>query len=100
MSCCTGVVTKALGPQNLFTSKADENKARAHTVKKLAFVIYAGAMDQYVDQLPLIQEKLVDAIKTRDYNKTIAKVCVEASNQLHMSHDDAVRCFCVCVFYW
>jgi hypothetical protein len=81
-----GLVTKALGPQNLFTSKADENKARALNVKKMAFAIYAGAVDQYADQLPLIQEKLVDAIKTRDYNKTIAKVRPSA------------RCAIYCIF--
>lgn len=68
------LVSKSLAPQNIFVSKTEENKSRALSVKRLAFVIYSGAVDQYTDQLPLIQEKLVDALKIRDYGKTISKV--------------------------
>ncbi|ORX62705.1 hypothetical protein DM01DRAFT_1314259 [Hesseltinella vesiculosa] len=36
---------------------------RALQLRRLSFVLYAGHQDQYVPQLPLIQEKLVDLLK-------------------------------------
>jgi hypothetical protein len=87
------LVTKSLGAQNIFVSKYDENKARALSVKRLAFVIYSGAVDQYTDQLPLIQEKLVDALKIRDYGKTISKVLLCLRVLLMRVSANALRVF-------
>ena len=45
----------------LFFSNISE---RALAIRKLAFIIFSGTQDQYVAQLPSVQEKLVETLKT------------------------------------
>lgn len=47
---------------------------RARLMKRLAFIIFAGDEDQYVPILPVIQERIVDALKLRDSPKVHEEV--------------------------
>ncbi|KAF9430127.1 hypothetical protein BGZ94_008233 [Podila epigama] len=47
----------------LFTSRDQESLNRALMLRRLTFVIWSGTMDQYLPQLPNIQEKLVELLK-------------------------------------
>lgn len=47
----------------VFVSKEQENLLRARNIKRLAFVVLAGEVDQYLSQLPVIQEQLFEALK-------------------------------------
>ncbi|KAI1316511.1 hypothetical protein EDD11_009924 [Mortierella claussenii] len=47
----------------LFTSRDQESLNRALMLRRLTFVIWCGSMDQYLPQLPNIQEKLVELLK-------------------------------------
>ncbi|KAG0174439.1 hypothetical protein DFQ29_007496 [Apophysomyces sp. BC1021] len=46
-----------------FTNKEQETLNRALNLRRLSYVIFCGSIDQYVPQLPIIQEKLVDLLK-------------------------------------
>ncbi|KAI8985936.1 Dopey, N-terminal-domain-containing protein [Pilobolus umbonatus] len=46
-----------------FSNKELETLNRSLSLRRLSFVILSGAMDQYVPQLPVIQEKIVDLLK-------------------------------------
>ena len=60
-------VSKAVAPQTMiFASGAESHAQRALAVRRLAFLILSGIQDQFLDQLPWIQEKLVEALKQRD----------------------------------
>ncbi|KAI9494202.1 hypothetical protein BDB00DRAFT_337729 [Zychaea mexicana] len=45
------------------TSKDQETLNRALNLRRLSYVIFCGNNDQYVPQLPIIQEKLVELLK-------------------------------------
>mmetsp|Transcript_12924 Transcript_12924/g.51598 ORF Transcript_12924/g.51598 Transcript_12924/m.51598 type:complete len:1773 (-) Transcript_12924:44-5362(-) len=47
----------------MFVSKEQENILRARNIKRIAFVLLAGEMDQYSLYVPHIQEKLIEALK-------------------------------------
>ncbi|KAG0344934.1 hypothetical protein BG004_004061 [Podila humilis] len=47
----------------LFTSRDQESLNRALMLRRLTFVIWSGTVDQYLPQLPNIQEKLVELLK-------------------------------------
>ncbi|KAG0088885.1 hypothetical protein BGZ92_005611, partial [Podila epicladia] len=47
----------------LFTSRDQESLNRALMLRRLSFVIWSGTVDQYLPQLPNIQEKLVELLK-------------------------------------
>ncbi|KAJ3054289.1 hypothetical protein HK097_002171 [Rhizophlyctis rosea] len=53
----------AAASSTLFVSKDQEALNRAHAVRRLSFAVFCGTRDQYVPQLPAIQEKLVDILK-------------------------------------
>jgi hypothetical protein len=59
--------SQPIGASSLLTSAAARNReldiARARFVKRLAFIVYAGAQDQCVHILPLLQERLVEALR-------------------------------------
>lgn len=59
--------SQPIGASSLLTSAAARNRqldiARARFVKRLAFIVYAGAQDQCVHILPLIQERLVESLR-------------------------------------
>ncbi|KAI9258777.1 Dopey, N-terminal-domain-containing protein [Phascolomyces articulosus] len=46
-----------------FTNKDQETLNRALNLRRLSYVIFCGTTDQYVPQLPIIQEKLVELLK-------------------------------------
>lgn len=51
-------------PSNTFFSNKDvEAMNRAANVRRLSFVLFAGITDQYVPQLPVIQERIVELLK-------------------------------------
>ncbi|KAJ3289691.1 hypothetical protein HK104_007293 [Borealophlyctis nickersoniae] len=47
----------------LFVSRDQEALNRAYALRRVSFAIWCGPMDQYVPQMPQIQEKLVDVLK-------------------------------------
>lgn len=59
--------SQPMGASSLLTSAVARNRdldiARARFVKRLAFIVYAGAQDQCVHILPQIQERLVEALR-------------------------------------
>lgn len=48
---------------NIFTNREAEIKQRSTSIRRLSFVLYSGAQDQFLPQLPAIQEKLVDVLR-------------------------------------
>lgn len=46
-----------------FSNKDQETVNRALSLRRLSYVIFCGDVDQYVPQLPIIQEKLVELLK-------------------------------------
>ncbi|KAI8088322.1 Dopey, N-terminal-domain-containing protein [Thamnidium elegans] len=51
-------------PSNTFFSNKDqESLNRSLNLRRLSFVLFAGTVDQYVPQLPVIQEKIVELLK-------------------------------------
>ncbi|WFC98039.1 hypothetical protein MYAM1_000760 [Malassezia yamatoensis] len=49
---------------NLFTSRETDLMYRAVSIRRLTFAIYSGSRDQFLAQLPLIQEKVVDILRS------------------------------------
>ncbi|KAF9430197.1 hypothetical protein BGZ76_000932 [Entomortierella beljakovae] len=47
----------------LFSSRDQESLNRALMLRRLTFVIWCGTVDQYLPQLPNVQEKLVELLK-------------------------------------
>jgi hypothetical protein len=43
-------------------------------MKRLAFVIYAAPPDTYLEQLPLIQERVVDALRLKENTALLTHV--------------------------
>ncbi|KAI0243713.1 hypothetical protein L0F63_001795, partial [Massospora cicadina] len=58
------VARVSTAPPNLFTSREAEASTRAGMLRRLSFLIFCGAKDSQVVHLPLIQEKLVELIKS------------------------------------
>jgi len=50
-------------PTNIFLSRDQELANRALMLRRLAYIIFSGENDQYLKQLPLIQEKIVELLK-------------------------------------
>jgi len=61
----------------LFTSRDQESLNRALMLRRLSFVIWCGTVDQYLPQLPNVQEKLVELLKL----STIEQVHPEVSRR-------------------
>jgi len=60
-------LSRSLLSTSTYTSSDGEQVSlKSLNIKKLAFIILCGVKDQYLDQLPLIQEKVVEAIKGRE----------------------------------
>jgi hypothetical protein len=62
----TKYLAKAVAAQTIFTGQLEASIQRALAVRRLAFILLSGHHDQYLDQLPWIQEKLVEALKQRE----------------------------------
>ncbi|KAI9352085.1 Dopey, N-terminal-domain-containing protein [Obelidium mucronatum] len=58
----TGKISTA-SSSGLFVSRDQELTLRIYSVRRLSFLIWCGTVDQYLPQLPLIQEKLVEILK-------------------------------------
>jgi len=50
-------------PTNIFISREQELINRALMLRRLGYIIFAGENDQYLKQLPIIQEKIVELLK-------------------------------------
>ncbi|GAA98597.1 hypothetical protein E5Q_05284 [Mixia osmundae IAM 14324] len=48
---------------NIFANREQESYARAISLRRLSYLFYAGQPDQFLAQLPLLQEKLVDMLR-------------------------------------
>ncbi|KAJ3208278.1 hypothetical protein HDU82_002688 [Entophlyctis luteolus] len=48
---------------NLFVSREQEQVQRALFVRRISYLLWSGTTDQYLLQLPVIQEKLVEIVK-------------------------------------
>ncbi len=57
----------------IFTSKEQESLNRALMLRKMSFLLFCGDRDQFLPQLPNIQEKMVDIFK-QPYNVFHAEV--------------------------
>jgi hypothetical protein len=53
----------AVASGSLFVSREQEILMRCYHVRRLSFLLWCGGMDQYVPQLPSVQEKLVEILK-------------------------------------
>lgn len=51
------------GSLNLFSTKEQEYEQRAQLLKRVAFVIFSGEMDQYQHFIPDIQERLSESLR-------------------------------------
>ncbi|GAA5872796.1 hypothetical protein JCM8547_005705, partial [Rhodosporidiobolus lusitaniae] len=49
---------------NIFTNRELESLSRALALRRLTYTLLAGEKDRYLTQLPLIQEKLVDMLRS------------------------------------
>ncbi|KAJ2840771.1 hypothetical protein FBU31_000134 [Coemansia sp. 'formosensis'] len=56
-------VSSASSGPALFANREHEAEMRAISLRRLSFVVWAGAVNQYLASLPQIQEKLVDILK-------------------------------------
>ncbi|CAO3630393.1 unnamed protein product [Cunninghamella blakesleeana] len=65
-----GKITTSPSNSAFFTNKDQETLQRALHLRRVSFVIFAGSMNQYVPQLPTIQEKMVELLKL-DHNEMI-----------------------------
>eukprot|EP01134_Creolimax_fragrantissima_P003076 CFRG3076T1 len=48
---------------NIFTSQTQELENKSRLVKRIAFVLYSGAMDEYYADLPAIMECIVECLR-------------------------------------
>ncbi|CEQ42798.1 SPOSA6832_04666 [Sporobolomyces salmonicolor] len=49
---------------NIFTNRELESLSRALSLRRLTYTIFTGDKDRFVTQLPIIQEKLVDLLRS------------------------------------
>ncbi|GAA6058598.1 hypothetical protein JCM10212_004009 [Sporobolomyces blumeae] len=49
---------------NIFTNRELESLSRALSLRRLTYTIFTGEKDRYLTQLPIIQEKLVDLLRS------------------------------------
>ncbi|KAJ2891731.1 hypothetical protein GGI21_005780 [Coemansia aciculifera] len=56
-------VSSASSGPALFANREHEAQMRALSLRRLSFIVWAGATNQYLASLPQIQEKLVDILK-------------------------------------
>ncbi|KAM3578985.1 hypothetical protein VKS41_008521 [Umbelopsis sp. WA50703] len=54
----------------IFSNREQEAHARALNLRRLTFILFTGTTDQFISQLPIIQEKLVELLKL-DHNELI-----------------------------
>lgn len=76
----------------LFSNREQESLARALNLRRLTFIIFSGTNDQFISQLPIIQEKLVELLKL-DHNELIhveiylcLRVIVTRFSQRHLTN--------------
>lgn len=49
---------------NIFTNRELESLSRALSLRRLTYTLYTGDRDRFLTQLPVIQEKLVDLLRS------------------------------------
>ncbi|GAA6042706.1 hypothetical protein JCM8097_003757 [Rhodosporidiobolus ruineniae] len=59
----TGKISTA-SSANIFTNRELESLSRALSLRRLTYTLFTGDKDRYLTQLPLIQEKLVDLLRS------------------------------------
>lgn len=86
-------LSRSLAITNFFYSGQVDMTIRALNFKKLAFIIFSGVKDQYLDQFPLIQEKLVEAIKIKDRQMVYESVFLCLRILILKINENALRSF-------
>lgn len=59
---------------NIFTNREAENILRSTNLRRLSFVLFSSSRDQFLPQLPAIQEKLVDMLRSNPPDLVAAEV--------------------------
>jgi hypothetical protein len=59
----------------IFLSKEQETLQKIQSVKRLSFCVYSGPFDSFVFKLPLIQEKLVDLLRSNSV--AVQRHCID-----------------------
>lgn len=49
---------------NIFTNRELESLSRALSLRRLTYALFTGEKDRFLTQLPIIQEKLVDLLRS------------------------------------
>ena len=49
---------------NIFTNRELESLSRALSLRRLTYILLTGPKDRYLTQLPIIQEKVVDLLRS------------------------------------
>ncbi|KRZ76580.1 Protein pad-1 [Trichinella papuae] len=57
------IISRIFAPQSLFLSKEQEYELRAAALRRLSFLLLSGAVDQYVDFLNEIQERIAENLR-------------------------------------
>lgn len=65
---------------NIFTNRELESLSRALSLRRLTYVLFTGEKDRYLTQLPLIQEKLVDLLRSPVGDMVHAEVRLELTS--------------------
>lgn len=99
-------------PSNTFFSNKDqESLNRSLHLRRLSFVLFAGTLDQYVPQLPVIQEKIVELLKL-DHSEMVhteiylcLRVVLMRFSQKHLMNfwpvliTELVKCHVISIYY-
>jgi uncharacterized protein YukE len=64
MSELLGKLSPTTTTTSLFVSKDAENTQRRQSWRRVSFIIFQSEVDKFYQQLPVLQEKLVDAFKS------------------------------------
>lgn len=65
---------------NIFTNRELESLSRALSLRRLTYTIFTGDKNRFLTQLPMIQEKLVDLLRSSVGDTVHAEVSVVLSS--------------------
>jgi len=66
---------------NIFTNREYEMLVRSLNLRRLSLVVLAGSPNKFLTQLPSIQEKLVDVLKSSAAPIVQSEVCLLSNNK-------------------
>lgn len=96
---CTTARISTAASANIFTNRELESLSRALSLRRLTYVLFTGDKDRYLTQLPLIQEKLVDLLRSPVGDMVHAEVsCNYGRTFRSLLIPAPARCICACVY--